>query len=460
MPKRWTPGDDVTAAKLNETGNGLAVVAQDTPDLTVRITEGTVNIGGIIVKYTGGSSAAFTVPSSNPRIDLVTIDSSGVIGIVAGVAAASPSAPNYPIDKLVLAEIRCVAGMTKIVNTSTLAGSTQGYVSWDARPVGIPVLKSPFFGDGSDGNCVLDGTNTYGFLTKSGSVYTLTRDTYFNNLTINATLVTDGWKIFVADTVDGTGTLKWGTPNTGGAGSASASGGAGGAQSGTGPLKNVPGAAGGGTSGVGSGPGAIGGAGQSSNPCIGSDGATGGPGGRANVGGSYIGGAGGPGGTKTLPNTLFPTVRFLVSLMLDLTSSLTFAKLIAQAGAGGGGGGGDQGSTSLAGSGGGAGASGGMILLIAYRIAGTFTIEAKGADGGPGGAANASTANGGGGGGAGGNGGIAVVVYAVKLWTGSYLLTGGLGAVGGAGDSGGLAGSTGSNGNAGTYYEVNTLHLY
>ena len=70
---------------------------------------------------------------------------------------------------------------------------------------------SNLFGDGSDGTVLLDGTNTFaGFMSKSGSTYTLLRDVYATTLTVNTSviLITGNWRIFATVAVTGAGTIK------------------------------------------------------------------------------------------------------------------------------------------------------------------------------------------------------------------------------------------------------------
>lgn len=57
----------------------------------------------------------------------------------------------------------------------------------------------PIYGTGADGDATLDGTTTVLGMTPSSSVYSMTRDMYFNNLTIaaNVRLAPSGYRIFV-----------------------------------------------------------------------------------------------------------------------------------------------------------------------------------------------------------------------------------------------------------------------
>lgn len=98
---------------------------QTTPNLTYAIGPGVARINGKLVKYAGGNTSTFTAPVLNPRIDLIYIDDSGTLGYVTGTEAASPTAPDYPDDKLVIAEIYHRAAETSL---KWQDDSTNGYV--------------------------------------------------------------------------------------------------------------------------------------------------------------------------------------------------------------------------------------------------------------------------------------------------------------------------------------------
>lgn len=82
--------------------------------------------------YLGGSSPTFTAPVANPRIDILTIDSSGTLAITQGSENASPTAPAYPVNKIVLCEVYNVVGETSILNNDNQTGG-QGYIYKDSR---------------------------------------------------------------------------------------------------------------------------------------------------------------------------------------------------------------------------------------------------------------------------------------------------------------------------------------
>jgi len=57
----------------------------------------------------------------------------------------------------------------------------------------------PVYGNGSDGDLTFDGTTTVLSIAPSSSTYTLTRDIYAANMTINANVkvITNGYRVFV-----------------------------------------------------------------------------------------------------------------------------------------------------------------------------------------------------------------------------------------------------------------------
>ena len=499
MSKNWNKGEEITASGLNN--QGLKVVAQDTPGLTLYVNPGVAIVDGVIVKYAGGNTGTISAPAANPRIDLIAIDSAGAISIVAGVEGASPSAPAYPSDKTVLAEVYCKVGMTSIVNVDETG---KGYIYRDSRPLGagISLIKQADasttdpandenkgvklesdgqfsqrfifdgFGDGSDGDVVISSPTT------------LTRDMHYNNLTVNSNLTTNGFVIFVKDTIDGNGSIIYPTPTT----PANENGANAFTGSSYGILLNSPGGAGGGA-------------------------------GTNNGSGGIVGGTAGTGGRGTAGGSLDGTSQ------ANRKGGAGTPRNIGGAGGAGGAGATALGSSSggrAGGKGGGGGASGGIIVIFARIWAGSFTIQAlggnggnglagsasgndpdgggaggaggdagssvalpskiftqnysnfinligsylkqdgtfgfaslgSGAGGGGGGGCGTSGFSGSGGGGGGGAGGFAFVYYMTKTWTGSFVLTGGTGGTGGTYGNPTYAGSNGSNGSNGVAFEI------
>lgn len=254
------------------------------------------------------------------------------------------------------------------------------------------------YGDGSDGDVSISGGTT-----------TLSRDMFYNTLTVTGTgiLKTARYRVYAktAIVVEASGSIN----DDGNAASGSTQGGAltatilGGAQAGR------VGGTGAGTAGA-----------NITNTFGGAGGA----------GGAGSGGAGGAGGTATVPGASFGHIRTVPQVVVG---ALVYASGQTQYTAGvGGGSGGGNGSAN----GGGGGGGGGNMVLVAKSITNSGTISARGGAGGAGAASNC-------GGGGGGGGGV------ILITTGSYTgtapsVTGGAGGASGGGT--GVAGSAGSTG--------------
>jgi microcystin-dependent protein len=100
--------------------------------LKLYVEPGTFYVGITQVVFLGASTPAFAAPASNPRIDILTIDSSGTLAITQGSENVSPVAPTYPTGKLVICEVYNVVGETAIYDNANQSAS-QGYISKDAR---------------------------------------------------------------------------------------------------------------------------------------------------------------------------------------------------------------------------------------------------------------------------------------------------------------------------------------
>jgi hypothetical protein len=82
----------ILVAAYNGTGvvAGGAVTAQSpTANMTVAVAAGTVLINGLHYGISAGNGTITTADSSNPRFDLITINTSGAIVVTAGTAASS-----------------------------------------------------------------------------------------------------------------------------------------------------------------------------------------------------------------------------------------------------------------------------------------------------------------------------------------------------------------------------------
>jgi hypothetical protein len=309
-----------------------------------------------------------------------------------------------------------------------------------------------YFGDGSDGDITINGSNSYSFAVLSGGVNTLSREIYANNLTITGSGIlsnnsNSGYDIYVAGVLDISSAGANGIFAGGGTPSAGSS------------LAGAFGTAGG-TAGVGA-TGAGGAGGSASNVTVGGGGrgGIGGGGGSAGDGGAGSSGAAGSSGTSG--NIGIPAVpRPFVTNDIYQTPA-TFAPI--GGGAGGGGGGGGGGNGIAAGANGGLGGGGGGRLRIFARTinrsgsTAAGAISAKGAAG-INGSAGAASGRAGGGGGLGGGGGKIRIVFGDL--TGSTA-TNAIDASGGTGGNGGNSGggtATAGKGGSGGYGGSITLN--
>jgi hypothetical protein len=117
--------------------------AQDTPDLTIKVNPTLVGLffkqvwqgATAPLTFAGGNSPSVSAPSSHPRIDLLTIDSTGTLAWTAGAENSSPVAPDCPISKIPICYIYCKTTMTKIVNYEDKdTNPNEGYIYQDVRP--------------------------------------------------------------------------------------------------------------------------------------------------------------------------------------------------------------------------------------------------------------------------------------------------------------------------------------
>lgn len=286
---------------------------------------------------------------------------------------------------------------------------------------------SALFGTGADGDLVYDGTTAILGVSPSNKVYTLARDIYADNLTINSgvSIITAGYRIFVRKFLLNNGTIKWNgtdasadTAGTAlaaklfGASSAGAAGGTGNGTAGNASAKGV-----GGTGGAG-------GAGQTAG-----------------------GGTAGTSATATPPTAAEGGIQNIYTTAV-LRGTIFASTTKFTGGDGGAAGGGDG----TSGKGGGGGAGGGIVVIAAKVIDpnGTGDIQAKGGAGG----AGVENAGGGGGGG----GGVVAIITANPVPTPVSAGKPGqtISVAGGAGGAKGSGTGTtaGSAGGAGRYVEI------
>lgn len=340
----------------------------------------------------------------------------------------------------------------------TLGGGTYQYTIADTG------LYS--FGDGSDGSVHLTtGTPSYPFGTWSGSNFTLTRDVFATDITIDNIifLFTNGYRIFILGTlhcVAGASIFNQGNDASGEFGgiglssgflSGSLGGGFGGGggnrgNNSSGITPSIPVIPTGAANSIGT---------LSSAATSG----TGGTGGAASGHGTVNGALGQTSGINTIYNVK-PALYWHIENLIDINNDLSLAKYTSSCpatGGGGGGGGSDGGSNhaGAGGAGGGGGGTGGIIAIFARIIIldASCNISVKGGNGGNGtngtnatGGGLQAGGGGGGGGGCGGTGGVIFMVYNQLTNNGTITIAGGTGGTAGTGGTGGAGGSNGGNG--------------
>lgn len=334
-----------------------------------------------------------------------------------------------------------------------------GQLSWSTSP---PYVFN--FGDGGDGAAVMDGVNTFDFASLDGSTYTLLRQVYFTDLTVNTNIILKPgpYSIF------GTGTLTIqidglidNSGTEGGVGNSDGSPGIPGGGGGSTPGGNITvGDLGDGGAGGSGGPGNValaGDDGGNTNNGIGiaviRDNAVV-PSGNGGAGGNGFSGSGGAGGTITA--SLATSFRKLTNNLISGATDGACVRLCGNpGGAGGGGGAGDAINTGAGGGGGGGG--GGLIAIFFHTLDSLGTISANG--GGGGGGASASAGNAGGsGGGAGGAGGMIYMITDTVTNLGTITVDGADGGGGGLGSGTGTDGTNGDTSEEGLimHFEVSS----
>lgn len=96
---------------------GGACSAQGSPDMTVAVAKATTLSNRLLKATAAGNATITTANATNPRIDLVVINSSGAIAVRAGTAAAAPKPPSRTANDVVLCAVYVPANDTTISST-------------------------------------------------------------------------------------------------------------------------------------------------------------------------------------------------------------------------------------------------------------------------------------------------------------------------------------------------------
>ena len=422
--------------------------------LKLYVEDGTYYVNGTRYLFTGGSTPAVTAPSSYPRIDVLTIDTSGTLAWTTGSENVSPVAPTYPANKLAICELYNVVSETALYDNENQQ-SGQGYILNDVRPSmsygipfgavpdsilpatnntyalgsasyqwsaiygeyiyvnGAPVAGAKFGGTGSDGALsITSGATNINLgnapiVVKNYTSVSITGSAYltFTNPASGGTLFVMKSQGNVTITTSATSAIV--LVGVGGAGGATPSSASSGGNSGSsfgiwiGQFNAGGGGGGGGNTGAG------GGGGGASASTSGSNGSN--------------GGNGTTGGTSLSP--------FISS------SVPQYIKMMCLPGSGGGSGGNGFTYSSQGGAGGAGGGS--LYVECAGALNVTSTISAAGTNG-------SNQAGGNGGGGGGGAGGCIVILYTtLTANSGTYTVSGGSAGTGSTSYGAGGAGASG-----------------
>jgi hypothetical protein len=143
---------DILAAGYSGSGviSGCAVTAQGSPNMTVAVASGIVSVAGVRAAVSGANATIGTADGTNPRFDMITINSSGTIATTAGTAASVPELPSIPSVSIVLALIFVPANDTTIAT----AQITDKRVFVSSGAAG-GVLDNIIMGIGSDSDAAI-----------------------------------------------------------------------------------------------------------------------------------------------------------------------------------------------------------------------------------------------------------------------------------------------------------------
>lgn len=158
---------DASMAVMKRIAAAFAPHAQSTPNMTVRIDAGTLQVGTTLTEVAAQNTGTITAPVGNPRIDRIVVDSvTGAVSVVTGTPAGSPSAPAIPAGKIPVAQVLLQTSSTSIANSmitdervpgrselGTIGAAGTAPVADSAQPTGLiwvpqyvkSLLQNPFF---------------------------------------------------------------------------------------------------------------------------------------------------------------------------------------------------------------------------------------------------------------------------------------------------------------------------
>lgn len=121
----------------------ILVRAQSTPSMVVSVPAFRHIALDKVITFAGSSTSAITAPATNPRIDLVVINSAGSLAVRTGTEVASPVIPTPTSEDIVLGSIYLPTTATGIFQTATAAGGTQAYIQQISPVIYAPTVLTP-----------------------------------------------------------------------------------------------------------------------------------------------------------------------------------------------------------------------------------------------------------------------------------------------------------------------------
>jgi len=120
---------DALSNALGATGliSGCAVTAQGTPNMSVAVAAGVVQVAGVVVTVATGNVTITAAHGTLARFDLVVVNASAVKSVVAGTASTNPVFPAIPASSVPLAAVYVPAAITAIGSTQIVQKSAPAF---------------------------------------------------------------------------------------------------------------------------------------------------------------------------------------------------------------------------------------------------------------------------------------------------------------------------------------------
>ncbi len=154
----------------------FACYEKATPDMQVRLYPGSVHYENTLVELAEQNTGTITAPSGNPRIDRVYVDhQTGVVGVITGSEAASPTAPALSPGMIPIAQIL-------LDNSPATTTITNSLITDERNLFKTDFTKGWIQFNGSGTIAIKDSFNVDSITDDGTGKYTVTWDTDFANV--------------------------------------------------------------------------------------------------------------------------------------------------------------------------------------------------------------------------------------------------------------------------------------